>query len=198
MTTPPTRAWLFTFADLAALLLAFFVLAYSMTALDRETWRRVSGTLASDAAGSSPAAHAPPPGLTAEGPAAAGPERLDYLAGVLARELEQSGRPCGLAAALRRGQLVVDLGTFPAGLDDPVCRSALRRVGEVVARLVAGRPEVAAIERPASVPSDPGAALSTAWTTAELAQRALGVPLPVLVLLGSEVAAGPTLRVGPL
>ncbi len=96
--------WLFTFADLAALLLAFFVLTFSMSRLDAERWRRFSAFW---------------PGQTATVPRALEPARRDhsapaatpeasvgeagYLARVLDQRLAALGRPFALRADARAG-----------------------------------------------------------------------------------------------
>ncbi len=133
--------WLLTFADLAALLLAFFVLTFSMSRLDVERWRRFSAVW---------------PGQTAAAPRALEPSRRDhsapsaarepavgkagYLARVLDQRLAALGRPFALRASARSGAvtlrfaaaLLADRSETAAAVAAPVRAILLPVLSEVV------------------------------------------------------------------
>ncbi len=101
--------WLFTFADLAALLLAFFVLTFSMSRLDAERWRTLSAlwrtevpTASESARTRSRLSHSAPDPRPE--PAVG---EASYLARVLDRRLGALDRPYGLRATAAGGTVVL-------------------------------------------------------------------------------------------
>lgn len=114
-TRPGGGIWLITFTDLAALLLALFVMLFSMSTMDEAKWRHVAAALSPDGDrwsedGTAPAASAARNIAAAE----TAPGRdLDYLAALLARQMEAEPRLA--EAILRRGgdRIVISL---PEGL----------------------------------------------------------------------------------
>lgn len=106
--------WLITFTDLAALMLALFVMLFSMSTMDEAKWRRVAAALSPDghrlSEGAAPAASAARNIAAAE----TAPGRdLDYLAALLARQM--AAEPRLAEAILHRGgdRIVISL---PEGL----------------------------------------------------------------------------------
>ena len=101
--------WLFTFADLAALLLAFFVLAFSMSRLDAARWQAVTAAWQERAAAvaerpraASPIGHSAP---DRAGEPSAG--RAAYLARILDQRFAALERPYGLRAELAARSVVL-------------------------------------------------------------------------------------------
>ncbi len=162
--------WLFTFADLAALLLAFFVLTFSMSRLDAERWRRFSALW---------------PGQAATVPGALEPSRRDhsapsaareasvakagYLAGVLDQRLAALGRRFALRASARSG--AVTLRFAPALLADRSA-SAAAAAAPVRAVLLPVLSDVA--EMRLLVPVDAGLPLAEQLTTLRRFAEAAG------------------------
>ncbi len=99
---PGTAPWLLTFADLAALLLAFFVLTFAMSRLDVERWQALTTVWQ----GRTPTVTEPPRATSRIGHSATDPDpepeagRAAYLARVLDQRLAAVGRPYGLRAAV--------------------------------------------------------------------------------------------------
>lgn len=121
--------WLVTFVDLTALLIAFLVMLFAMSELDRERWQAVTESMA-------PPREAPPPKATivrsraAEGLEVVGGRPgidLDYLAGVLRQGLA-SARGIGASAVLRRDDRL--LISLPAGLLFAPGSTSVERDGE--------------------------------------------------------------------
>jgi chemotaxis protein MotB len=113
-TRPGASTWLITFTDLAALMLALFVMLFSMSTMDEAKWRRVAAALSPD--GDRRSEDAAPAASAARNIAAAetAPGRdLDYLAALLTRQMEAEPRLA--EAILRRGgdRIVISL---PEGL----------------------------------------------------------------------------------
>jgi len=113
-TRPGAGTWLITFTDLAALMLALFVMLFSMSTMDEAKWRRVAAALSPD--GDRRSEDAAPAASAARNIAAAetAPGRdLDYLAALLTRQMEAEPRLA--EAILRRGgdRIVISL---PEGL----------------------------------------------------------------------------------
>lgn len=114
-TRPGAGIWLITFTDLAALMLALFVMLFSMSTMDEAKWRRVTAALSPDGdprseEGTAPAVSAARNIAAAE----TAPGRdLDYLAALLARQM--AAEPRLAEAILRRGgdRIVISL---PEGL----------------------------------------------------------------------------------
>jgi chemotaxis protein MotB len=108
------QAWLITFADLAALLVTFFVMLFSMSSVEMARWNEVTEELSRYL---NPALlqDSPGPGTMIELPVTAAAEgaNLDYLSGVL--EMQTAKDPALADAILRRSddRIVV---SFPGSL----------------------------------------------------------------------------------
>ncbi len=103
--------WLFTFADLAALLLAFFVLTFSMSRLDAERWRALSALWRTEISADPERARARPSHSSPEPRPEPGIGEASYLARVLDQRLAALGRPYGLRATTAGSAVVLRFGT---------------------------------------------------------------------------------------
>lgn len=106
---PGTAPWLFTFADLAALLLAFFVLTFSMSRLDLVRWQALTTIWQ----GRTPTVTELPQATSRIGHSATDPDpepeagRAAYLARVLDQRLAAIGRPYGLRADVAASSVIL-------------------------------------------------------------------------------------------
>ncbi|HET6522439.1 MAG TPA: flagellar motor protein MotB [Geminicoccaceae bacterium] len=107
-------AWQVTFADLAALLLSFFVLVFAMSTMDEERWSALSSALVERQVPGD-RVPAPPPvrRLTAPKEASADATSPDYLYALLRRRLDRG--PLLVPVTLERAPDAV-LVRFDAGL----------------------------------------------------------------------------------
>lgn len=108
------QAWLITFADLAALLVTFFVMLFSMSSVEMARWNEVTDELSRYL---NPALlqDSPGPGTMIELPVTAAEEgtNLDYLAGVLEM---QTAKDAALADAILRRSDDRIVVSFPGSL----------------------------------------------------------------------------------
>jgi len=149
----PLPIWFITFTDLIGLLLAFFILLFSMSSFDAATWpSRVGERSTPPGVGGSRTGGPPEVDRnSAAAPAPAGRE-IDYLANLVVQKL--AGEPALSEALLarREGSLVVSLpGALLFAASSAVVadrgRAALDALGELLATLP-NRIEVAAHVRP--------------------------------------------------
>lgn len=151
------QAWLITFADLAALLVTFFVMLFSMSTVEMARWNEVTDELSRYL---NPALlqDSPGPGVMIELPVTAADEgtNLDYLAGVLEM---QTAKDAALADAILRRSDDRIIVSFPgsllfapgeAGLSEKG-RAAIYRLGGLLRNLrnridVAGHTDPGAFE----------------------------------------------------
>ncbi len=166
MSTQPA-AWLVTFADLAALLLAFFVLSFAMTDLDRA---RLQQLAASFAGGEPPAAEIAR--RTQSG--RADPERAmaaaAYAVRVLTRRFAELEPACRPRVRNIEGALLLRLPRL--FLTPQRCRTARRRVALAWHRLLADAGEVRLYLAQRS--GTPEAALEGLTSTAQRFQQWFG------------------------
>lgn len=198
MSTRARSRWLLTFADLSALLLAFFVLAYSMTDIDREGWQRVV-----EAVGAGFGDDIFPVqtdgrqlGSNAEHHRA---ESAGYLVTMLDERLERAGRPCGMRARLLAATLAVRFVTPPfAEAIDPGCAAAFRELRQILSRMRVASPELAVLELPAGAYADPAAALQQLSLVASRAASLLGFAPTVIASPSATEPREFILWAGPL
>ncbi len=146
----PPSPWLFTFADLAALLLAFFVLTFSMSRLDAERWHR----LAAGWTGRETTVPSPPSRPDHSAPERRSEEAVGeaaYLARVLDRRLETLGRPFAIRAQGSAGAVVLAFDPDLLGSRTPRTEDAVARLRAV---LLPALSDVVELRLLAPVPDD--------------------------------------------
>ncbi len=135
------RGWLFTFADLAALLLAFFVLALAMTRPN--SWLPSAPKAAPTAAGGA--------GMAEE--TRADRTRFAYLAGLVEGVVTAWPAPCRPAVARAETELRLHWPD-PAILTDKTCRRLLAAESPILRALARAATEVVLAEiRPRAAPA---------------------------------------------
>lgn len=122
---PAAPGWMITFADLLALLLAFFVLLFATSTIDRAEWERRVAPIAGYLGGAK--AKPTEPVVARPGAAAHPPAYVEALVQHLAESPALAG-----ARALRRGHATVL--TLPAGSPEERA-AALGEIGRVIAGL---------------------------------------------------------------
>ena len=122
--TAGTPSWLVTFADLAALLLAFFVLTFAMTDPDRERLRQLVASFAGD--GHPPPAQAPR-ATGARTEAVNGVADASYAVRVLGQRFATLEPACRPRVRGLEGHLLLRLPS--AFLAPERCQAARREVG---------------------------------------------------------------------
>ena len=133
-----SQFWLLTFADLAALLVTFFVMLFSMSTVERGKWDEIEESLSLYL---NPALQAqdPGPGVLIELPVIAAQEgtNLDYLSGIVAVQMKED--PVLGAALVQRTEdrFVISLPgslVFLSGETEPSTEgsAALHRLGGIL------------------------------------------------------------------
>lgn len=124
-------AWMVTFTDLIALMLAFFVLLFSMSSLEKQKWRELVGALSEQLNTMTPS-DVPRPTVVLQIKTARDPvpgADLDYLEQVLREQL--AAEPALAAVALRRAERGVILSLPAAVIFDDVGLETSAAAGEL-------------------------------------------------------------------
>ena len=110
------QLWMVTFADLAALVLAFFVLLYSMSRIDEQSWQQlVEGTGGgAQLDRQSEQKHAVPTDDAPQQKAAS----LNYVSALLKQQADQSSAIRNLALDARGDSLVIEFHVAPESLQN--------------------------------------------------------------------------------
>lgn len=135
-------AWLVTFTDLVALLLAFFVMLFAMMTLEQDVWESLQEGFAVEWVQLDPLPEPPVPEEERDTPTAelrAGID-LDYLSALLRRELPNHAALAGARIDRQEGRLVVALPDrllFDSGATrpHPAAADALHTLGGLLRHL---------------------------------------------------------------
>jgi chemotaxis protein MotB len=153
---PDSAPWLISMTDLVSILLCFFIMIFSMSTLELDKWRKLTG-MPGTAQPTAVERPAPPPAATPEIPRVEAPLGADlgYLGNVLAGKLAADPLLHGALVARSPDGLVIALPSrllFASGSDalSAPARAALDRLGDVL-RALDNRIEVRGQTDPAPI-----------------------------------------------
>jgi chemotaxis protein MotB len=196
-TAAPRRLWLITFVDLAMLLLAFFVLLFSISTVDRTGFAALAKSYAaafSPGLGGQDGVLRAPVAQTA--PAASG-DNLAYLETVLGTAFARQPTLAGIRFRLTGQYLILDLPSVAAGEGSHPMEENGRFAFDLSGVLANLPNRIAVVAVPASRDASDWIAAQThaeAWATA-LMEAGYSKPLGAFVQGSLEPAVNPGVRV---